>query len=144
MKTLPQILLLTLLLCLPPVLLAEGVEFRRVELSLADSGDIVLDAEIHYGLSRLVEGSRRRQLLHDEYTRLREQVAWVDWTEAAATEYGRQKALLETQGMPIGDMDLAIGSVALALGARLATFNVRHLDRLDGLVVDDWTPAADR
>ena len=96
-------------------------------------------AEIHYGLSRLPSGSKRRLVLAEEYARLREAVAWVEWTEAAAIEFGRQKALLEARGEPIEDMDVAIGSVALALGARVATYNVRHLERLDGLVVDDWT-----
>jgi tRNA(fMet)-specific endonuclease VapC len=96
-------------------------------------------AEIHYGLSRLPEGSNRRRLLTAEYTRLRQAVGWADWTEAAATEFGRQKAILEEHGTPIEDMDIAIGSIALALGARLATLNVRHLRRLAGLTLDDWT-----
>jgi len=66
-------------------------------------------------------------------------VAWVDWTEAAASEFGRQKALLEARGAAIEDMDIAIASVALALGARVATYNVRHLRRLEGLSIDDWS-----
>jgi predicted nucleic acid-binding protein len=107
--------------------------------------DVVLSspvaAEIHSGLARLASGSKRRAVLAEEYARLREAVAWVDWTEAAAAEFGRQKALLEVRGEPIEDMDIAIGSVALALGARVATYNVRHLGRLDGLGVDDWTDA---
>jgi predicted nucleic acid-binding protein len=36
-------------------------------------------------------------------------------------------------------MDIAIGSVALALGARVATYNIRHLERLEGLSIDDWS-----
>jgi predicted nucleic acid-binding protein len=115
-------------------------------LQMSEPVDVVLcspvAAEIHYGLSRLAVGSKRRKVLTEEYTRLREVAAWVDWTEAAASEFGRQKALLEARGVPIEDMDVAIGSVALALGARVATYNVRHLERLDGLVVDDWTGPA--
>ena len=100
-------------------------------------------AEIQYGLSRLEEGSRRRRLLTTEYARLRESVAWADWTEQAATEFGYHKAALERQGQPIEDMDLAIGSIALVLGARVATFNTRHLARMQGVLVDDWSePAA--
>lgn len=99
-------------------------------------------AEIHYGLSRLPAGSRRRVVLAEEYARLREAVAWADWTEAAASEFGRQKALLEARGATIEDMDIAIGSVALALGARVATFNVRHLERLDRLPIEDWSTAS--
>ena len=112
-------------------------------LRLSPPADVVLctpvAAEILYGLSRLPGSSRRRALLAEEYERLREAVAWVDWTEAAAAEFGRQKAVLEQRGTTIEDMDVAIGSVALALGARVATFNARHLGRLEGLAVEDWT-----
>jgi len=112
-------------------------------LRMSEPVDVVLcspvAAEIHYGLSRLASGSRRRAILAEEYARLRAAVAWVDWTEAAASEFGRQKALLGARGSAIEDMDIAIGSVALALGARVATYDVRHLERLEGLSIDDWS-----
>ena len=63
----------------------------------------------------------------------------TDPTATAERPLTRQKALLEAGGTQIEDMDVAIGSVALTLGARVATYNSRHLGRLDGLVVDDWT-----
>ena len=96
-------------------------------------------AEIQYGLERLVRGSRRRRLLHAEYVRLRTALRWEDWTEAAAAEFGRQKARLEKIGAVVEDFDIAIGSLAIALGARLATLNLKHMQRLTGLDVDDWT-----
>jgi predicted nucleic acid-binding protein len=114
-------------------------------LRASEPADVVLctpvAAEIHYGLSRLARGSKRRLLLTEEFERIRQAVAWVDWTEPAALEFGRQKAMLESRGSPIDDMDVAIGSVALALGARVATYNARHLQRLEGLAIDDWTEA---
>jgi len=117
-------------------------------LRMSEPVDVVLcspvAAEIHYGLSRLASGSRRRAILAEEYARLRAAVAWVDWTEAAASEFGRQKALLEARGAAIEDMDIAIGSVALALGARVATYNVRHLGRLEGISIDNWSEVAGR
>jgi predicted nucleic acid-binding protein len=119
-----------------------------VRLRMSEPVDVILctpvAAEIQYGLSRLESGSRRRALLADEYGRLRDVVAWVDWTEAAASEFGRQKALLEAGGTAIEDMDIAIGSVALVLGARVATYNVRHLQRLEGLAIDDWSDVGGR
>jgi predicted nucleic acid-binding protein len=99
-------------------------------------------AEIHYGLSRLPPRARRRQLLEGEYRRLRSVARWADWTEAAAEEFGRQKAALERRGRRLEDMDLAIAALALTLGAAVATLDVRHFSRVDGLTVDDWTPAA--
>jgi tRNA(fMet)-specific endonuclease VapC len=117
-------------------------------LRMSEPVDVILcapvAAEIQYGLCRLESGSKRRALLADEYARLRDVVAWVDWTEAAASEFGRQKALLEARGTAVEDMDIAIGSVALVLGARVATYNVRHLERLEGLSIDDWSDVGER
>jgi predicted nucleic acid-binding protein len=96
-------------------------------------------AEIAFGLERLVRGSRRRRLLEAEFARVRALVRWEDWTEPAAAECGRQKARLEKLGTPIEDFDIAIGAHARVLGARLATRNVKHLERLDGVTVEDWT-----
>jgi predicted nucleic acid-binding protein len=105
--------------------------------------DVVLcspvGAEIEYGLARLAAGSRRRRLLQGEYRRLREAVRWSDWTEDAAVEFGRLKASLELAGKRLDDMDLIVASVALSLGARVATLNARHFARAPGLTVADWT-----
>ncbi|MBK8256834.1 MAG: type II toxin-antitoxin system VapC family toxin [Polyangiaceae bacterium] len=107
-------------------------------------GDVFLcspvAAEIHFGLDRLPAG-RRRQLLEAEYRTFRAIVQWADWTEVAAREFGRLKALLEARGQIIEDMDIAIGAVAKSLGARCATRNTRHLTRLDSLIVEDWSKA---
>ncbi len=104
--------------------------------------DVVLTspvaAEIRYGLERLDVRSRRRRRLEDEYRRLRRLVRWEDWTEAAADEFGRQKARLATRGEILEDMDIAVGAIAMTLDASVATLNARHLSRLESLVVDDW------
>lgn len=38
-------------------------------------------------------------------------------------------------------MDLAIASIALSIGARVATHYVRHFERIEGLEVEDWSEA---
>lgn len=96
-------------------------------------------AEIHFGLERLEGGSRRRALLESEYRRLRDAVEWLDWSEQAAQAFGRIKAATYAAGTPVDDMDLAIASVALPLGARVATLNVRHFARIPGLEVEAWS-----
>ena len=105
-------------------------------------GDVFLSspvlAEIRYGLERLARG-RRRDLLEREWQRLRAVLAWQDWTAPAAEAFGAEKARLERSGTPLDDMDIAIGSVAIGLSARLATRNARHFERLVGLTVEDWT-----
>lgn len=109
-------------------------------------GDLLLSspvaAEIAFGLQRLPAGSRRRALLANEYERLRCAVPWIDWTEAAALAFGRLKEDLEHAGTPVGDMDVIIGSVAVAVGGGVATANARDFRRLRGLLVDEWPRAS--
>lgn len=98
-------------------------------------------AEIHFGLARLASDSKRRRMLVHEYRTIRGAVSWADWTEGATGLFGEIKAALSRRGEPIDDFDIAIASVALERGARVATRNVRHFGRIEGLSVDDWSQA---
>lgn len=108
-------------------------------------GEVILSspvaAEIAFGVRRLQEGSRKRRNLEAEYRRLREAVRWRDWTEEAAVHFGREKARLQSLGQSLDDMDLAIASIALSIDAGVATHNLRHFERVDGLDIDDWSEA---
>ena len=120
-----------------------GTESALVRLRAERPRDVILlspvAAEIWFGLELLTRGSRRRRLLEGEYARLRGVVRFEDWSEAAAEEFGRQKARLTRTGTIIEDFDIAIGSAAVVLGARLATLNARHMARLHGLAIEDWS-----
>ena len=106
--------------------------------------DIVLSApvaaEVSFGLARLGARTKRRRLLASEYQKLREVARWVDWTEPAAWQFGLLKAKLRSRGRVIDDLDIAIGSVAMQLGARVATHNAKHFRELEGVEVEDWGP----
>ncbi len=119
-----------------------GMNTAVVRLRTERPQDVILlspvAAEIRFGLGRLARGSRRRRLLEAEYARLRAVIRFEEWSEAAAEEFGRQKARLSRTGMIIEDFDIAIGSAAVVLGARLATLNAAHMARLQGLAIEDW------
>ena len=51
-------------------------------------------------------------------------------------------ARLVRLGSVVDDFDIAIGSIAIVLDARLATLNVKHMERLAGLAVEDWSAGA--
>lgn len=99
-------------------------------------------AEIHYGLERLEAGSRRRRLLALAYKAVRSAAQFQDWNEPAALEFGRLKADLERRGKTVADFDVAIAAIALSLGARVATMNVRHFERIEGLEIENWSAAS--
>ena len=54
-------------------------------------------------------------------------------------EYAWQKARLRRSGMLIDDMDLFIGCTATALGYVLVTENVKHMERLENVRIENWT-----
>lgn len=56
----------------------------------------------------------------------------------AATAYGSLRARLKALGTPIGPLDTLIAAHALALGAIVATNNVREFGRVPGLTVENW------
>ena len=50
----------------------------------------------------------------------------------------RQKASLRRQGQMIEDFDLFIGCTAIANDCIMVTENVRHLQHLDGIKIENW------
>ncbi len=55
-----------------------------------------------------------------------------------AAKAGEVLAALEASGTPIGLEDVLIGSTALVRGLTVATRNVKHFARIDGLMVESW------
>ncbi len=62
----------------------------------------------------------------------------LPFDDYVAIEYGKIRAHLEAQGMPIGPMDLLIAAHAKAEGATLVTNNVREFSRVPGLRIENW------
>lgn len=52
--------------------------------------------------------------------------------------YGQVKAMLEMQGRRIDDFDLLIGTTALQNKLTMVTANVKHLERIPNLIVENW------
>ncbi|OGV75136.1 MAG: hypothetical protein A3K19_13315 [Lentisphaerae bacterium RIFOXYB12_FULL_65_16] len=52
--------------------------------------------------------------------------------------YGEIRGQLETDGAPIGAMNLLIAAHARALGAVLVTNNADEFARIEGLSCQDW------
>ena len=95
-------------------------------------------AEIEYGLARLPP-SRKADRLRARYELLREELLTTVWTAEVSAAFGSLKARLERHGERLEDFDLAIAAHADVLDATLVTANVRHLARIDGLDVEDWS-----
>lgn len=95
-------------------------------------------AEIAYGIERLPR-SKRRQTLQERFDWVLQELPRVDWTDDVSRKFGTVKSALERRGERIEDIDAAIAAHALAEDAVLVTANVRHLTRVPGLKVEDWS-----
>lgn len=65
----------------------------------------------------------------------------LSFDAAAAGQYGRIRAELESRGTLIGDAEVRIAAIALTHGPRVVTGSVRHFHRVPGLEVENWLGA---
>lgn len=91
--------------------------------------------ELLYGAHRVGPGAGLLQRIEETVTA---NLPVLAFDEAAAREYGQLRAHLEQQGLPIGDADMRIASIALARDLVVVTGNRRHFDRVPSLVVENW------
>jgi tRNA(fMet)-specific endonuclease VapC len=95
-------------------------------------------AEIEYGLARLPKGRKRTALL-ERWQLFAAQLPRVAWSDEVSSRFGSLKATLEKSGKRIEDFDLAIAAHALAEDATLVTADAKHMTRVPGLTVEDWS-----
>ena len=57
---------------------------------------------------------------------------------AAIEEFAHQKARLRKEGKLIDDFDLLIGCTAKVSHCVLVTENIKHLERVEGLEIENW------
>ena len=94
----------------------------------------VTEGELRYGVARRADATRLPAIVHEFLLR----VTSLPWDSEAAKQYGLIRAALESEGQPIGNLDMMIGAHALALGAILVTSD-KVFSRISKLKVEDWT-----
>jgi predicted nucleic acid-binding protein len=114
----------------------------RTRLANLGSSDRVLicaitRGEILYGLIRLAEGKRRKDL-EAEATKLFNELECVPVPETAADHYANVKSAAQKQGTPLDENDLWIAATALSLSAVLVTTDT-DFQRVGALKREDWS-----
>lgn len=93
----------------------------------------VTEGELRYGVARRPDTTRLHAIVNEFLLR----VSIEPWDSNVARHYGTLRAALEKQGGPIGNLEMMIGSHALALGAVLVT-NDQAFSRIKGLKIENW------
>jgi tRNA(fMet)-specific endonuclease VapC len=92
--------------------------------------------ELYYGAHRSARPSSNIPVIEN----LRQQFTSLPFDDAAAHEAGRVRAVLASQGNPIGPYDLQISAIALTHNLTVVTHNVSEFSRVGGLNLEDWEP----
>jgi len=90
--------------------------------------------ELKYGVAKSTKREKNLQALETFQTKIE-----VLPIFPALDIYASEKARLKTKGKMLDDFDLLIGSTAIFNNLILVTKNVSDFDRLDGIVIEDWT-----
>lgn len=99
---------------------------------------VITTAELLHGVHRA--DSRKRRLKRSAYVeKVIEFFPVYVFDISTARIYSQLWSDLSSKGIQIGAHDLIIGSTALSLGFSVATFNLRHFKRIEGLKVEILT-----
>lgn len=91
-------------------------------------------AELYYGASKSTRSFEKRQDI-----RFLLELFDLVLISPSLAEYGEIKAFLERKGNRFDEFDLLIGATAIEGGYTLVTNNTKHLSRIPGIKLEDWT-----
>lgn len=91
-------------------------------------------SELEYGVAKSSKPAQNRIALAEFLAPLE----ILPFDDLAAQQYGTIRAYLESQGTPIGSMDMLIAAHALALNCILVTNNEREFNRIPSLKIQNW------
>jgi len=95
---------------------------------------VVTEAELRFGVRRHLEATRVKAAVEGflRFMDIR------SWNSEAAQAYAEIRASIESEGHPMGNLDLMIAAHAVALGSVLVTGD-RVFRWVKDLRIDDWT-----
>jgi len=117
-----------------PAVIARLKQLARTDVCLPQP----VIAEIEYGLQRLGR-SKRRDSLASRFELLKRELSRASWSDEVSEAFGTIKAALERRGARIEDFDAAVAAHALAEECVLVTANMKHMARVAGLTIEDWS-----
>ena len=91
-------------------------------------------AELWVGVERSDDQAKEQTVVEGILLPLRV----LDFDRAAAMTFGRITAHAQRAGLPVGDMDALIASVALLNGETVVTRNERHFSSIPGLRIESY------
>ncbi len=107
--------------------------FRQLQISQVSISSITL-SELEYGVIK----SSKPEQNHLALAQFLAPIEILPYDNGAAQHYGELRLYLEKHGTPIGSLDMLIAAHALSTGCILITNNVKELERVPNLKINNW------
>ena len=91
-------------------------------------------AELMHGVEKSARPDHNLRQVEDFTSRL----TVLEYGNKAASHYGDIRAVLERKGIPLGVNDLHIAGHARSEGLTLVTNNLKELERVEALRLENW------
>ena len=108
-------------------------KIEKVESNLLFVSEITL-AELKFGVENSAYPDKNREVLEHFLSGV--QILPI---YNSLDVYAKEKSRLRKLGRPVDDFDLLIGASAIANNMVLVTNNIKHFERLENIVIEDWT-----
>lgn len=108
-------------------------KFDAIDEDLLFISEITL-AELKFGIENSASPDKNRAVLQDFLSGV-QILPIFDSLDI----FAKEKARLRKSGTPVDDFDLFIGASAVANDMVLVTNNAKHFERIDGIVIENWT-----
>lgn len=108
--------------------------FNEMEKSQITISSITV-AELEYGVKKSSLPDKNQKALTD----FLQPFAILTFDRAAAVQYGVIRSDLERKGTSIGSLDNLIAAHAMSLNLTLVTNNEKEFNRVEGLLLENWT-----
>lgn len=95
----------------------------------------IVKAELFYGALK----SQRKDKVISILKKFLSPFEIIPFGDGEIMTYARIRANLEEKGNIIGPNDLIIAAITLSHGATLVTHNIKEFERVDDLLLEDWT-----
>ena len=90
--------------------------------------------ELEYGAAKSKWGERTRLIMHAFLANF----TVLPFTEEDAVLFGKNRALIEAKGTPVGVLDVMIGSQGVANDLTVVTHNKKDFELIPGIRIEDW------
>lgn len=90
-------------------------------------------AELYFGVAKAADKSRKM----DDIKNIQEMFKTIP-VYPSLKEYGEIRLSLERTGQRIDQFDLLIGATAIHHNMIVVTSNIKHFERITGIVCEDW------